>query len=433
MERHNSQKLYEKALTLMPGGVSSPVRAFRSVGGTPIYPVRGKGAHFTDADGNTLLDFCLSWGPLIVGHAHPRVVEAVVEGARCGLSFGMPHSSEIRLAERVSQDLPGGWQLRFVNSGTEAVMTAIRLARGCTGRDVIAKFTGCYHGHSDCLLVEAGSGLATFGTASSAGVPQGTTRDVLILGLDDEGAAVGALREVGDRLAAVVIEAIPANNGLLVQRTEFLKEVRTVTRDLGAMVIADEVLVGYRTPSVLASRENGLEPDLITLGKVIGGGMPVGAVAGPAETMASLAPDGPVYQAGTLSGNPVGMRAGLATLEVLQAEGGQQRLEELGARLESGFNSVAAGLQVPARMQRAGSIFWIALDTHDLPRSAEAIDSGSMGRYRGLHAGMLERGIYLAPSGYEVGFLSTAHTEADIDRTIEALGECLSEGYSESG
>ncbi|MEE2750230.1 MAG: glutamate-1-semialdehyde 2,1-aminomutase [Myxococcota bacterium] len=432
MQRHNSSKLFEKAKELMPGGVSSPVRAFRAVGGAPIYPVRGKGSHFTDADGNRLLDYCMSWGPLVVGHAHPKVVEAVTETAKRGLSFGMPHDSEIRLAARLSQDLPEGWQVRFVSSGTEAVMTALRLARGKTGRDVIAKFTGCYHGHSDCLLVKAGSGLATFGTASSAGVPEGATNDVLVLGLDDSTGAVDALRKVGDRLAAVVIEGIPANNGLLVQRAEFLEDLRQVSRELGAMVIADEVLVGYRTPSVLVSRENGLDPDLITLGKVIGGGMPVGAIAGPAETMASLAPDGPVYQAGTLSGNPVAMSAGLATLEVLEAEGGQARLEQLGARLESGFVSVAAGLSLPVRLQRAGSIFWLALDTETLPRSAEAIASESMDKYQTLHQGMLERGIYLAPSGYEVGFLSTAHTEEDIDRTIEAFGECLQEAYRSS-
>jgi glutamate-1-semialdehyde 2,1-aminomutase len=425
MERNNSTKLFAKACTLMPGGVSSPVRAFRAVGGPPVYPVRGKGASIFDADGNELLDFCLSWGPLVVGHAHPKVVEAVMEAAKRGLSFGMPHDSEIRLSERVLQDLPDGWQVRFVNSGTEAVMTALRLARGATGRDVVAKFTGCYHGHSDCLLVKAGSGLATFGTASSAGVPAGATADVLVLPLDDAETMEAALREVGDRLAAVVIESIPANNGLLVQTPEFLNRLRQVTREVGALVIADEVLVGYRTESVLVSLENGLDPDLITLGKVIGGGMPVGALAGPADTMAHLAPDGPVYQAGTLSGNPVAMQAGLATLATLEAEGGQARLEALGAHLEESFSSVASGLGLPVRMQRAGSIFWLALDTDTLPRAAESIEASSMERFAPFHAQMLEEGIYLAPSGYEVGFLSTAHTEADLDRLVEAMGVIL--------
>jgi glutamate-1-semialdehyde 2,1-aminomutase len=325
----------------------------------------------------------------------------------------------------VLQDLPDGWQVRFVNSGTEAVMTALRLARGATGRDVVAKFTGCYHGHSDCLLVKAGSGLATFGTASSAGVPAGATADVLVLPLDDAETMEAALREVGDRLAAVVIESIPANNGLLVQTPEFLNRLRQVTREVGALVIADEVLVGYRTESVLVSLENGLDPDLITLGKVIGGGMPVGALAGPADTMAHLAPDGPVYQAGTLSGNPVAMQAGLATLATLEAEGGQARLEALGAHLEESFSSVASGLGLPVRMQRAGSIFWLALDTDTLPRAAESIEASSMERFAPFHAQMLEEGIYLAPSGYEVGFLSTAHTEADLDRLVEAMGVIL--------
>jgi glutamate-1-semialdehyde 2,1-aminomutase len=425
MERNNSTRLFAKACTLMPGGVSSPVRAFRAVGGPPVYPVRGKGASIFDADGNELLDFCLSWGPLIVGHAHPKVVEAVIEAAKRGLSFGMPHDSEIRLSERMLQDLPEGWQVRFVNSGTEAVMTALRLARGTTGRDVIAKFTGCYHGHSDCLLVKAGSGLATFGTASSAGVPAGVTADVLVLPLDDVEAMEKALREVGDRLAAVVIESIPANNGLLLQTSDFLSRLRQVTREVGALLIADEVLVGYRTESVLVCRENGLDPDLITLGKVIGGGMPVGALAGPADTMAQLAPDGPVYQAGTLSGNPVAMQAGLATLAALAAEGGQARLEALGAHLEMGFLSVASGLGLPVRMQRAGSIFWLALDTETLPRAAESIAASSMERYAPLHSQLLEAGIYLAPSGYEVGFLSTAHTETDLDQLVEALGTSL--------
>ena len=425
MERNNSTKLFAKACTLMPGGVSSPVRAFRAVGGPPVYPVRGKGASIFDADGNELLDFCLSWGPLIVGHAHPKVVEAVMDAAKRGLSFGMPHDSEIRLSERMLQDLPEGWQVRFVNSGTEAVMTALRLARGATGRDVVAKFTGCYHGHSDCMLVKAGSGLATFGTASSAGVPAGATADVLVLPLDDVEAMETALRKVGNRLAAVVIESIPANNGLLVQTPDFLSRLRKVTREVGAQLIADEVLVGYRTESVLVSRENGLDPDLITLGKVIGGGMPVGALAGPRETMAHLAPDGPVYQAGTLSGNPVAMQAGLATLATLDAEGGQTRLEALGTHLEEGFSSLASGLGLPVRMQRAGSIFWLALDTESLPRAAESIEASSMERYAPLHGQLLEKGIYLAPSGYEVGFLSTAHNEDDLDRLVEALGSSL--------
>jgi glutamate-1-semialdehyde 2,1-aminomutase len=300
-------------------------------------------------------------------------------------------------------------------------MTAIRLARGITGRDVIAKFAGCYHGHADYLLVKAGSGLATLGTASSAGVPESLVQDMLVLPLDNEEVVEEALRQVGERLAAVVIEAIPANNGLLVQRPEFLAMLRRATRDAGALIIADEVLTGYRVGAPHISFRNGLEPDLVTLGKVVGGGMPVGAIAGPVALMNHLAPLGPVYQAGTLSGNPIAMAAGTATLDVLSGSNGAERLELLGVRLEAGFNEIVNRLGVPACMQRAGSIFWMALETTELPRSAEAIQASSMERYKRVHASMLKQGIYLAPSGYEVGFLSTAHTEEDLDQTLAAL------------
>ena len=421
----HSRELFAKAQKLMPGGVNSPVRAFRAVGGTPVYPKKGYGAYFLDEDGREYLDYCMSWGPLILGHAHPGVVDRVQTAVGNGLSFGMPCRGEIELSERVLDDLPEDYRVRFVNSGTEAVMTAIRLARGVTQRPVVAKFSGCYHGHADYLLVQAGSGLATFGTASSAGVPESMVQDMLVLRLDDIEGVEQALRKVGDQLAAVVIEAIPANNGLLVQRPEFLAMLRKVTRELGAMIVSDEVLTGYRVGAPHVSLRNGLSPDLITLGKVVGGGMPVGAVAGPAKTMNSLAPDGPVYQAGTLSGNPIGMAAGAATLDVFRGTNGAAILEERGQQLQAGFDEIVGRLSLPARMQRAGSIFWIALECTEVPRSAEGIAASSMERYRTIHRKMLEEGIYMAPSGYEVGFLSTAHTAEDVARTLCALDGAL--------
>jgi len=420
-----SRELFAQAQKLMPGGVNSPVRAFRSVGGTAVYPKKGLGAHFVDEDGREFLDYCMSWGPLILGHAHPGVIERVREAAGSGLSFGMPCRGEIELSQRVLDDLPDDYRVRFVSSGTEAVMTAIRLARGVTQRPVVAKFTGCYHGHADFLLVQAGSGLATFGTASSAGVPESMVQDMLVLRLDDMEAAEAALRKVGERLAAVVIEAIPANNGLLVQKPEFLAMLRKVTQDLGAMIVSDEVLTGYRVGEPHISLRNGLFPDLITLGKVVGGGMPVGAVVGPAKTMNSLAPDGPVYQAGTLSGNPIGMAAGAATLDIFRGTNGQEILESRGQQLQAGFDEIVGRLSLPARMQRAGSIFWIALECTELPRCAEAIAASSMEKYRTIHRKMLDEGIYFAPSGYEVGFLSTAHTAEDVARTLCALDGAL--------
>ncbi|MAW51189.1 MAG: aspartate aminotransferase family protein [Geminicoccus sp.] len=427
---NRSDRLFSRAQELMPGGVNSPVRAFRAVGGTPVYPRSGSGQFIVDEDGREFLDYCMSWGPLILGHAHPLVVEQVKSAVDRGLSFGMPCEAEIDLSERVLSVLPGESRVRFVNSGTEAVMTAIRLARGVTGRDVVAKFTGCYHGHADHLLVKAGSGLATFGTASSAGVPESMVQDMLVLPLDNSEAVEAALRATGERLAAVVIEAIPANNGLLVQRPEFLKMLRRVTRELGALIVSDEVLTGYRVGAPHISLRNGLEPDILTLGKVVGGGMPVGAIAGSKSVMDHLAPDGPVYQAGTLSGNPIGMTAGAATLRVLEESGAAERLEELGGLLEEGFGAIVGRLGIPACMQRAGSIFWMALDAHEPPRSAETIVAESMDKYRTLHGSMLSQGIYLAPSGYEVGFLSTAHTEGDIQRTLEALETGLKKAYA---
>ncbi len=420
--RSRSRALYARACALMPAGVNSPVRAFRSVGGDPLFIKRGAGAFLEDEDGNRFLDCCGSWGPLILGHGHPAVLAAVGAAVADGLTFGAPHAGEIALAELVTAAYPAAEMVRFVSSGTEAVMSAVRLARGFTGRDLIVKFSGCYHGHADPLLVQAGSGLATFGLASSAGVPAGAVADTVVLPLDDERAVDELFRARGASVAAVLIEPIPANAGLLLQRPEYLRRLRETTARHGALLIFDEVISGFRVGMGGAAERYGIAPDLATFGKVIGGGMPVGAFGGRREIMEKVAPLGPVYQAGTLSGNPVAMAAGAAALRALAAEDAHTRLEALGARLE-------AAIGEPARragwsLARAGSILWLAPQPR-APRAYEAIDPAGMARYARLHAALLERGIYFAPSGYEVAFLSHAMTESDVDRLAEALREAL--------
>ena len=420
-----SQDLFERALRVLPGGVSSPVRAFRAVGGSPPVLRSGRGAEVEDEDGRRYLDFVGSWGPLILGHAHPAVVEAVCAAAARGTTFGAPCRNELELAEQVTAAYPGLECVRFVSSGTEATMSAIRLARGATGRDLVVKFSGCYHGHADHLLVAAGSGLATFGQPSSAGVPAAFAELTAVLPLDDEDALRALFAAEGERIAAVLIEPVPANNGLLVQRPAFLEALRAVTAEAGALLIFDEVISGFRLGRGGAAERYGITPDLATFGKVIGGGMPVGAFGGRRELMAHLAPEGRVYQAGTLSGNPVAMAAGLATLGVLEAEDGWTRLEELGRALEERLAGVLAEAPFPARLVRQGSIFWMSLQEGDPPRSAEAIAPGGANHYRALFHGLLSRGVTLAPSAFEVGFLSLAHTEAHLDRLAEALADSL--------
>jgi glutamate-1-semialdehyde 2,1-aminomutase len=406
----------------MPAGVNSPVRAFRAVGGDPLFCRRGLGAYLEDEDGNRYLDCCGSWGPLILGHAHPVVLEAVVRTARDGLTFGAPHRSEIELAELVTAAYPVAQMVRFVSSGTEAVMSAIRLARGFTGRAKIVKFSGCYHGHSDALLVEGGSGLATFGVSSSAGVTPGAVADTMVLPLDDEQAVWDLFRQRGDQIAAVLIEPVPANSGLLLQRPGYLLALREITAAHGALLVLDEVITGFRLAMGGAAALYDLIPDLVTFGKVIGGGLPVGGFGGRREIMTRIAPLGDVYQAGTLSGNPVAMAAGAATLRTLMTEGVHDRLEVLGRRLEEGV--AAAVRDAGASFVRAGSIFWIVMQP-TAPRAFAGIDPAGMERYAAYHAAMLRRGIYLAPSGYEVGFLNAAMSEGDIDRLAAAVRESL--------
>lgn len=420
-----SEQWFKRAEAVLPGGVSSPVRAFGAVGGTPPVIRRAKGTQVIDENGRQYLDFVGSWGPLILGHAHPAVVESVQRASARGTSYGAPTSVEIELAEEIVASYPGIEQVRFVSSGTEAVMSAVRLSRGATGRDVIVKFSGCYHGHSDCLLVAAGSGLATLGKPSSDGVPENFTRLTRVLPLDDTEGLLRLFREEGDSIAAVIVEPIPANNGLLLQRPEFLETLRAQCTKYGTLLIFDEVISGFRIGSGGAAEHYGVIPDLATFGKVIGGGMPVGAFAGPKVTMKCLAPQGGVYQAGTLSGNPVAMSAGLTTLRLLKSENAWHALEQLGSYLENTLEPVLAESPVPARLCRLGSLFWIAWLATELPRSAEVINADAGKIYSPIFHELLAQGIALAPSAYEVGFLSLAHARPDIDRLGEALSNAL--------
>jgi glutamate-1-semialdehyde 2,1-aminomutase len=420
-----SAELYARACRVIPGGVSSPVRAFRAVGGTPLFIARGAGAEVLDADGRRYLDFVGSWGPLILGHAHPAVVAAVSEALARGTTFGAPCAAEVELAERVTAAYPAAEQVRFVSSGTEAVMSAIRVARAFTGRDLVVKFAGCYHGHADHLLVAAGSGLATFGRPSSAGVPEAFTACTRVLPLDDEAAAAALFAREGAHIAAVIIEPVPANHGLLPQRPEFLAQLRRLTREHGALLIFDEVISGFRLARGGAAQRLGTRPDLATFGKVIGGGMPVGAFGGARAIMARLAPDGDCYQAGTLSGNPVAMAAGLATLDVLERESGWDRLESCGAELERQLQPALSRSPFPLHLVRQGSLFWLACHESGAPRTAATLSSRESARFAALFHAMLERGIYLPPSAYEACFLSLAHTSGDLTRFAETLREAL--------
>lgn len=403
-----SQTLMKLAARVIPGGVNSPVRAFRSVGGTPRFIDRGEGAWLYDVDGNRYLDFCCSWGPLILGHGNPNVVAAVKQQIDRGMTFGATTELEYQLAEFIVGHVEAVESIRFVSSGTEAVMSAIRVARGFTKRDLILKFDGCYHGHCDHLLVKAGSGLATFGTPSSVGVPSAFTSHTAVLPLDDEDALVEFFDKHGDQLAAVIIEGIPANNGLLVQRHDYMRLLRSLTEKHGALLILDEVITGFRLGMGGAAAYYGIRPDLLTYGKIIGGGMPVGAFGGRADVMNMLSPIGPVYQAGTLSGNPMAMTAGLTTLTQLADGRIHAELEDRNRRFVSTMMSNLGDNTV--NIAGVASMFWIVFQ-HDLPRAAHTISSDGIAHYNRMHGRILENGIYLPPSGYEVCFLSAAHTD----------------------
>ena len=420
-----SQRAMEAARRWIPGGVNSPVRAFRGVGGDPLFIASASGAHVRDMDGNDYVDYVGSWGPMIVGHAHPRVLEAVIEAAKRGTSFGAPTEAETRLAQLVADRIPGVERVRFVNSGTEATMSALRLARAHTRRNKFVKFEGCYHGHADPFLVQAGSGAATLGVPNSPGVPEAVVRDTLLSPYNDL-KAVERLFTEHDDIAAVIVEPVLGNVGLIPPESGFLEGLRALTRDHGALLILDEVMTGFRLARGGATERFGVRGDLVTLGKIIGGGLPVGAYAGPAAIMDELAPVGPVYQAGTLSGNPLAMAAGITTLELLDAPGTYERLEMLGDRLERGMRSTIAGK--PLCFQRVGSMFCLYFCSGPVRNFEEAKRSDTKAFGKFFHA-MLRRGVYLAPSQFEAGFLSLAHTEDDIDRTLAAGKEALAEAF----
>lgn len=425
LKREKSQALFEKAKTYFPGGVNSPVRAFRSVGGTPLFIERGKGAYIWDADGNQFIDYCGSWGPLILGHANEKVVAAVKKTVENGSSFGAPTALENELAELILSNNKYLQKIRFVSSGTEAVMSAIRLARGYTKRNKILKFEGCYHGHSDSLLVKAGSGLVTFGNTSSEGIPQSFTDETIVVSLDSETALKQAFTEFKGQIAGVIIEPIPANNGLLLQRKEYLQFLRDICTENKTLLIFDEVINGFRVGFTGAAGYYGIQPDIITYGKIIGGGLPVGMYGSSAEIMGCISPEGNVYQAGTLSGNPVAMAAGIAQLKECLKPGFYADLEQKTKFLIEQIVKTAGAAASQLKIFSVGSIFWIAFTDKEIIRSAEAIDADSMIYFRVLHKELLERGVYLGPSGYEVGFVSEAHTQDDLLKTAKAFGEAL--------
>jgi glutamate-1-semialdehyde 2,1-aminomutase len=418
-----NEQLFARAQKTIPAGVNSPVRAFRSVGGTPRFFTRGEGAYLWDADGKRYIDYVGSWGPAILGHAHPAVVQAVREVALGGFSFGAPTELEVRFAERVRELYPSIDKLRCVSSGTEATMSAIRVARGFTRRDLVVKFEGCYHGHADHLLVKAGSGLATFGVPDSAGVPEGIARTTLTLPYNDPAALQGAFASRGGEIAAVILEPVVGNMGCVPPEPGFLARVVDLCREHGALSIFDEVMTGCRVARGGAQERYGLRPDLTTLGKIVGGGMPLAVYGGRDDVMRVVAPLGPVYQAGTLSGNPVAVTAGLTTLELL-TPALYDRLESLGAALEEGLRAAAHDAGVPARVQRVGSMITLFFREGPVRSWADAAGCDTK-RFAAWHGAMLARGVYWPPSQFEAAFLSGAHTDDDVARTVAACREAL--------
>ena len=416
MTRTESERLFAEAVGLLPGGVSSPVRAFRAVGGTPPFIERGEGAYLVDVDGNRYVDYVLSWGPLILGHADPRVVAALEDALRKGTSFGAPSPLELELARLVRSAMPSLELVRFVSSGTEATMSALRVARAFTGRSKIVKFVGCYHGHADLLLVQAGSGVATLGLPDSPGVTPGAVADTLTATYNDL-AAVEELFAASDDIAAVIVEPVAGNMGLVLPQPGFLQGLRELASAHGALLVFDEVMTGFRVHPGGAQALYGVTPDLTTLGKVIGGGLPVGAYGGRRELMELVAPAGPVYQAGTLSGNPLAMTAGIETLRAIAAPGVWEELERVTGRLEEGLRSLA-GVQVA----RAGSMFGLFFTERPVT-SWETAKTADTQRFAAFHRAMLDRGVYLAPSQFEAGFVSTAHGDTEIDATLAAAEE----------
>ncbi len=424
MKRDRSARLFEAAQKLIPGGVNSPVRAFQAVGGQPPFLARGAGAHVWDVDGNRYIDYLGSWGPLIAGHAHPKVIEALAETAARGTSFGAPCELEVELAGKVVDRVASIDKVRMVNSGTEATLSAIRLARGATGRDLIVKVQGCYHGHVDALLIQAGSGVATLGIPGSPGVPADVAAQTLVVGFNDLEALTRLLDKRGKEIACVILEPVAGNMGVIPPADGYLAGVSQATTAHGVVFILDEVMTGFRVHPNGAQGLYGIRPDLTTLGKIIGGGLPVGAYGGKAELMDQVAPQGPVYQAGTLSGNPLAMRAGLETLQLTEAPGFYERLEALSSRLADGLAQGAASAGVPVFQNRVGSMMCTFFTPRPVTDWASASTSDTAAHATWFHA-LLERGVYTAPSQFEALFVSGAHTEADIDATIEIASEAF--------
>lgn len=424
ISRAKSEALFAEALNYIPGGVNSPVRAFRAVGGKPFFVNRAAGAHVFDVDGNEYVDYVGTWGPAILGHAHPKIISAVKAAADAGTSFGIPNPLEVTMAKLVCDAVPSVRKVRMCNSGTEACMSAIRLARGFTKRDKIIKFDGCYHGHADSLLVRAGSGALTFGQPDSLGVPASFTQHTIVAPFNDEEALRAVFEANRGLVAGIIVEPVPGNAGLYVPRPGYLEFLRSITAEHGALLIFDEVMTGFRLARGGAQERFGITPDLSCFGKIIGGGLPVGAFGGRAEIMDCLAPLGGVYQAGTLSGNPLAMAAGVAALEELQATNAYEKLEELGVLLENGMREAAKSADIPVTFNRCGSMFCGYFTDAPVRNLVDAMRSDRE-RFAKFFHGMLEAGVYLAPSQFEAGFISTAHTVADIEKTVRSAAAVL--------
>ncbi len=421
--RDKSAQLFEEAKNYFPGGVNSPVRAFKSVSGPPLFIKRGYGCRITDEDDNQYIDFCCSWGPLILGHNHPAVRDAVLDTVVKGTSFGTPNKLGNQLGKLMIENNAFVEKIRFVSSGTEAVMSAIRLARGVTGKNKIIKFEGCYHGHVDSLLVKAGSGLATFGISTSAGIPPSFAQETIVLPLNQPSILEEALL-FNEDIACVIIEPIPANNGLLLQDLGFLRYVQSTCYRHKVLLIFDEVISGFRVGFEGAAGYYDVQPDIVTYGKIIGGGMPVGAFGASKEIMGHVAPEGNVYQAGTLSANPVAMAAGYAVIQELLKEGFYTELEEKTKWFTQQIEDYCHGKGYEMSMPHVGSIFWVSFSRAPI-QAADQIDAANMDKFKVLHHELLQRGVYLGPSGYEVGFISTAHSRTDLEEAIEKICECM--------
>jgi glutamate-1-semialdehyde 2,1-aminomutase len=424
ISRAKSEALFAEALQYIPGGVNSPVRAFRAVGGQPFFVNRAAGAHVFDVDGNDYVDYVGTWGPAILGHAHPKIIRAVQAAAEQGTSFGIPNPLEVTMAKLVCAAMPSVQKVRMCNSGTEACMSAIRLARGFTKRDKIVKFDGCYHGHADSLLVKAGSGALTFGHPDSLGVPASFTQHTIVAPFNDEEAVRAIFAANRGQIAGIIVEPVPGNAGLYLPKQGYLEFLRRITSEHGALLIFDEVMTGFRLAPGGAQERFGITPDLSCFGKIIGGGLPVGAFGGRTDIMDCLAPLGGVYQAGTLSGNPLAMAAGIAALEELQTTNAHAKLEELGTQLEAGMRGAAKSANIPVTFNRCGSMFCGYFTGQPVHNLADAMHA-DRARFAKFFHGMLDAGVYLAPSQFEAGFLSAAHSSADIDQTVAAAARVM--------